>query len=150
MVNVYGRLWATVTRFVHCNLDHSHYGLRHRSTPSPTASSAPPLAQPTQTSSQYHQTMSVHTITRAASSQTNNYASRRWSAAQIVAGLRRMVAFGDSERAAVAHVNSHTQPDDQHALSSSSLKRMYNALPACLRHPATSSEGQLLEHVQTY
>ena len=43
-----------------------------------------------------------------------------------------------------------TQPDDQHAHSRSTLKRMYNTLPASLRHPATSSEGQLLEHVQTY
>jgi hypothetical protein len=94
--------------------------------------------------------MSAHTTTRAASSQTNRYASRRWSAAQIVAGLHRMVAFGDSERVAVAHVNSLTQPDDQHTLSRSSLKRMYNTLPASLRHPATSSEGQLLEHIQTY
>lgn len=94
--------------------------------------------------------MSDRTATRAASRQRNNYASRRWTAAQIVAGLHRVVAFGDSDRAAVAHVNSHNLHDDEHVLSRSALKRMYNTLPASLRHPSTSSEGQLLEHVQTY
>ena len=68
----------------------------------------------------------------------------------MVAGLHRKVAHGDSDREAVAYVNSLTRPDDPHTLTRSSLQRMYGSLPASLRHPATSSEGQLLEPIHTY
>ena len=51
---------------------------------------------------------------------------------------------------AVEWVNSHTPPDSTHALTRSSLQRMYKTLPDTLRHPATSNEGLLLEHIHTY
>lgn len=68
----------------------------------------------------------------------------------MAAGLHRKVAHGDSDREAVEHVNSRTLSNDTHCLTRSSLQRMFATLPASLRHPTTSSEGQLLEHVHTH
>lgn len=94
--------------------------------------------------------MSTHFTTRAALQQHNSFASRQWTAAQMAAGLHRKVAHADSDRSAVEWVNSHTPPDSAHALTRSSLQRMYKTLPDELRHPSTSSEGLLLEHIHTY
>ena len=46
--------------------------------------------------------MSSHTLIRAALDQHNHFASRRWTAAQMAAGLHRRVAHADSDRVAVA------------------------------------------------
>ena len=68
----------------------------------------------------------------------------------MAAGLHRMVAHGAREQEAVDYVNDLTPPGDTHVLSRSSLRRMFVTLPPSLLHPDTSSEGQLLEHVQTH
>lgn len=68
----------------------------------------------------------------------------------MASGLHRMVEHDSSARAAVKWVNARTPAEDTHVLSRSSLQRMYATLPQSLRHPATSSEGQLLEHVHVY
>ena len=47
-------------------------------------------------------------------------------------------------------VNSQTPPEQPHVLSRTSLRRMYGSLHASLRHPATFSEGQLLDHIHSY
>ena len=94
--------------------------------------------------------MSTHFMTRAALQQHNSFASRQWTAAQMAAGLHRKIAHADSDRSAVEWVNSHTPPDSVHVLTRSSLQRMFKTLPDELRHPSTSSEGLLLEHIHTY
>lgn len=94
--------------------------------------------------------MSTHTVTRAALDQHTHFASRGWTAAQMAAGLHRKVAHADSDRMAVEWVNSHTPAESTHKLTRSSLQRMYNTLPDELRHPGTSNEGLLLEHIHAY
>ena len=128
----------------------SHYDILHLLTTAPTAVSCAQLTKLITFSSHCYQNMSARTPTRAALRQGNGFASRQWTAAQMAAGLHRKVAHGDSDRMAVEWVNSHTPPHSARALTRNSLQRMYATLPASLRHPATSSEGQLLEHIHSY
>ena len=65
------------------------------------------------------------------------------------AALHRMVQLGDSVRAALTHVNDLSSSYQPHIPSRSSLHRMYTSLPPALRHPSTSSEGQLLQHIHS-
>ena len=65
----------------------------------------------------------------------------------MAAGLHRIVSLGSSHRAAVNYVNELSSAFGPHVLSKVSLKRMDDSLPAPLRHPGTSSEGQLLLHI---
>ena len=68
----------------------------------------------------------------------------------MAAGLYCMIAQNDKPGQAVRWVNAHRLPGETHKLSRSSLLRMFATVPQSLRHPATSSEGQLLEHVHSY
>lgn len=65
----------------------------------------------------------------------------------MAAALHRMVQFKATVRGAVEFVNELSDDYKPHVLSRSSLHDMYTSLPAPLRHPATSSEGQLLQHI---
>ena len=67
----------------------------------------------------------------------------------MAAALHRMVQLGESTRAAVIYINELSIDYKPHILSRSSLQRMYATLPPSLRHPSTSSEGQLLQHIHT-
>ena len=143
-------VWATSCYIGHVKLGHTIYDRIHRSVIDPAAASCAQRWQHITFSSHSPHNMSTHPSTRAALQQHNSFASRQWTAAQMAAGLHRKVAHAESDRVAVEWVNSHTPPDSTHALTRSSLQRMYKTLPDTLRHPATSNEGLLLEHIHTY
>jgi hypothetical protein len=69
----------------------------------------------------------------------------------MVSAIHRMVHLGDSIRAAVAYVNGHSsrrKSKTKHVLTRSTVDRVFQSLPAHLRHPDTCSEAGLLDFIQ--
>ena len=130
-------------------MGHLHYGDVHTSITTQAAGDGAQTHQLLTLLSHYPHNMSSRSTTRAASDLLQGSTPRRWLAAQMASALHRQVFFGASGREAVTWVNSRTPPDVTHCLTRSSLQRVYKTLPPSLLHPATSSEGQLLEHVHT-
>jgi hypothetical protein len=92
--------------------------------------------------------MSPQRVSRRSSARLSRHASRRWSIAQMVAALHRMVQLGDPVRSAVQFVNGQSHSVQPHLLSRSAVHRMHQSLPPHLLHPETSTEAALLDFVQ--
>ena len=125
-------LWAT---YIATTVASTCHHLRLRPTSLKLTAATPPFDMPSPS------------VTRAASRSVNNHASRHWLPAQMAAALHRMVQLRSTVRGAVEFVNELSDDYKPHALSRSPLHDMFTSLPSSLRHLATSSEGQLLQHI---
>lgn len=93
--------------------------------------------------------MTSSPATRASSKCVHSHAARHWLPAQMAAALHRKVQLGETHRAVLSYINELSNSYKPHVLSLTALHRMYTSLPPSLRHPGTSSEGQLLQHIHS-
>ena len=64
----------------------------------------------------------------------------------MVSAIHRRVHLGESVRQAVAYVNGH-DATATHALTRSTLDRVFHTLPPHLLHPATCTEAALVDFI---